>query len=381
VRYTRLLMVLISTGILLGFSLSFAVAQNPSLETATATLSAQQATATIMSLYQYATFAAGGPITDETPAPDPDPLDWPLPVPTADQIDDGRVCNATLKDLVLHRPFARLVDTGATANPPTACDWVVVAQAYLARKDQFEPAPANGKRALQNALSLNPAVAVNEYLLDGYQTIITKAPFYGDYGYLRFVKAPPFASQPITQAEIQFVWDGGEEEPVQKIEYTITIAEADSKYPLVTGTLKTRRKKGVYGQYSTPIANDGSIRGTIDPALIQALGPSLVDLIPVNNLVRYADCVLNHPDWHVKLNFKDGTQLEMVTNKSTLYFSGGPWQTTIAGQKYIQFGTTFLSALESITDALKMPHGTISIPPLCDRNNIFDHLYGEVDKQ
>jgi hypothetical protein len=293
-----------------------------------------------------------------TNVPDPEALGWPLTLPSREQIDAARHCD--VESLLKSRSDATLDNPLSESNSPTACDWAVVAAAYAKRADdKSEKASTNGKLAYLRAIMVNPAFAAYDDLLGAYRGL---------------VNAPPFASQPITKVEMRFEWSGGLAVPVQQIDYKITITKADTKRPVVSGTLKTLREKGTHDQDSTPIANDGAIRGTVDPALIQALGPSLVDLVPVNYFVNYLACTDNYPDWHVKLTFKDGTQLELFTNKSNAYFAGGPWQTTIDGQKYIQFGPEFLNSLSDLTSALKMPHGATGAMS-CGGGSIFERVY------
>ena len=59
------------------------------------------------------------------------------------------------------------------------------------------------------------------------------------------------------------------------------------------------------------------------------------------------------------MTFKDGSSINMVTNESNMLHSGGPWQTTIDGQDYMQREAQFLTAMLDIQEALELPYGWV----------------------
>ena len=66
-------------------------------------------------------------------------------------------------------------------------------------------------------------------------------------------------------------------------------------------------------------------------------------------------CSDDYPEWTVTLTFKDATTLKLVTNGSNIFYSGGPWQTEIDKQNYVQYSGAFLDALAAIGTTLQLP--------------------------
>lgn len=271
----------------------------------------------------------------------PKSLDWPLAIPTEKQIAEARACDP--KKLLVGRTDATIDDPKAPVNPPTACDWAVVAVKYFGSGNE-EP-PIEGKRAFLKAVALNATFAFHRQL-------------FSYFGSTPVVKAPPFSKSSITRLQIELVWSGGIQVHIGAIKYRIVITQANTKRPVVSGTLKTEREDQIKDDAATPVAADGPITGTIDTVLVQAVGPALTDLVPVKNDFSFVPCTDNYPDWHVDVTFKDGTRLKLVTNGSNVYFTGGPWETTIGKQKYVQYSAGVLAAIANIAKALKMPFGS-----------------------
>lgn len=297
---------------------------------------------------------------------EPEALEWPVKAPTKAQIEEARQC--ALEVLIKERYGG--VSTGNLASkfkPVTACDWAALAAAYASNAGENNPIPPGGKDAFLHAVRLNGAIAFVQPLLGHY------------FGKISAVKAPLISTQPVVRAEITLAWGGGLQVAIYKIDYRIIVTQGNSNRPVVSGTLKTGKEGKVTEQNSTPIAPDGRISGTIDSKLVQQLGTSLTDLFPIPRFVTQLPCTDNYPDWKVKLTFKDGTVLDLITNRSNIYFAGGPWQTTINKQKYIQYSGKFLEAILDITRALKMPYGTTEAMFCGGIDDPFGDIFGKAE--
>jgi hypothetical protein len=262
--------------------------------------------------------------TGPTPTPVPpkiNRLPWPLKPVTDVQLQEARNCNA--------ESLANKLNVIGTKTPVpasnAACDWAALAVAYAKLKKEEQPPPDAGIAAFQQAISQNSALAFTLPLLRGY------------FGTQGMIDAPPFASQPIVRAEIKHTFSGIGDQ----VAFSFVITNADSTKPVVSGESGVDTKK--------------KITGTIDKKLVQALGSALTDFVPMRNQFSQVVCYDDYPDWTVTLTFKDGTTLKLVTNESNIYFSGGPWQTEIDKQNYMQYSAAFLIALLDIRKALKLP--------------------------
>ncbi len=245
------------------------------------------------------------------------PLDWPLPVPDGTMVDDALAC-----------------DLETSYSPTSACDWAVLAVAFSERTQDKDELPEKALQAFRRAVAGNAALSFRKELMGG-----------GYFSAKSLVKAPPFSSQPITQVYIELAWGGGIGVPTYNINYNVTISGAESSRPVVSGSLETKGE--------TPVKR--ALTGTVAASLVQALGPALTDLLPIKRQFTLTPCTDNYPDWKVSLTFKDGTTLKLATNKSNFLFAGGPWQTEIDQQVYVQYSAEFLVALRKITDALGLP--------------------------
>lgn len=227
-------------------------------------------------------------------------------------------------------------------SPESACDWAALAVAYanLAENDGTE-LPEAGKEAFVAAVLSNPALAFAPLM------------FFGYYNALPLVEPPPLAEQAITEVVMDYLWGGMGEQ----VNYRATISEANLE-PIVSGSLDIEPSFfGVSEGTPTPAPTQSRLTGTLDVDLVQALGPALSDLLPIASQFSSQPCWDNYPDWTVSLTFEDGTQIEMITNNSNWIGVGGPWQTTIEGQDYMQYSSAFVLALLDITEELELPLG------------------------
>src|SRR5215467_1242894 len=107
-----------------------------------------------------ATTAATGVATAAASAYDgTTPLDWPVAMPSKDQIEEARACD--LKGLPAERYPANLTSAQLedAFKPETPCDWAVLAVAYTSRLKERAAVPEEGKRAFRLAVAGNAALA------------------------------------------------------------------------------------------------------------------------------------------------------------------------------------------------------------------------------
>jgi hypothetical protein len=249
-------------------------------------------------------------------------------------VDDALACD--LEKLPADRYPQKLAisDLESSYGPTSACDWAVLAVAFSERTQDKDELPEKALQAFRRAVAGNAALAFRKELMGR-----------GYFSAKSLVKAPPFSSQPITQVYIELAWGGGIGVPTYNINYNVTITGAESSRPVVSGSLETKGE--------TPVKR--ALTGTVAASLVQALGPALTDLLPIKRQFTLTPCTDNYPDWKVSLTFKDGATLKLTTNKSNFLFAGGPWQTEIDQQVYVQYSAEFLVALRKITDALGLP--------------------------
>lgn len=260
--------------------------------------------------------------TTATPTPsadlDPERLAFPLTPPTDEQIKEAKACDLTDRPKALPRNF----------SPETACDWAMLAVAYANRAGKSDNVSPDAREALVKAISMNAAFSQALPLLAGY------------FGKVTIVEAPAIFQQPITSIKVEHSFSA----LGPSLKYLYTITDADTSAPVVKGT-------------STVNEAEKAISGTVDSKLVQALAAALTDLMPIRARFSLAPCWDDYPDWKVSLTFKDGTTLDLETNRSNVLFHGGPWQVVINDQRYMQFSPAFLEAALEITKALKLPLG------------------------
>ncbi|MCE2396699.1 hypothetical protein J4G02_19395 [Candidatus Poribacteria bacterium] len=266
------------------------------------------------------------------------PANWPITPLTGAEIEEVSQCR--LEEIAAERyPNDNLksvsIDELPDAySPKSACDWAVLATAYAERVLDDDALPESAKEAFIEAISRN------------YGFAVTAPLFYRYFGEVSLVESPPFVKQEITAVKIDYTWVGlaGSGEP-EKFSYSVKIEQAHTK-PVVSAT--------VIPESSVPNLS----LEALDPDKIQALGPALADLLPIESQFEFVVCTDNYPDWSISLTFKDGTQLDLITNGSNFLFAGGPWQTKIDGQNYVQFSFGFVEAIIDLFEALGLPFGS-----------------------
>ncbi|HEY9604638.1 MAG TPA: hypothetical protein V6C85_23735 [Allocoleopsis sp.] len=259
----------------------------------------------------------------------PLPIEWSIPPLTNEQLAAVRACD--IRKLESDR-YPTTLTTGELLKahtPNSDCDWAVLAWAYAKRTEKGEAVPEQGKLALAKAIANNPGFVLASPIFSSY------------FGEISLVKAPPFARREITAVKIEYQWGGLGE----FVGYTVNITQANAK-PVVSGTAK-----------QGPFGNKPQIPGSIDKNKVQALAPALTDLLPIDSQFEMTVCTDNYPNWTVSLTFEDGTTLELVTQGSNFMYAGGPWQTKIGQQNYVQYSPAFIKALSGIVEDLKLPWG------------------------
>jgi hypothetical protein len=264
---------------------------------------------------------------------------WPLPPPTSEQTQDVRECD--FESLAAERYSGSWSVTGLDEMyaPETGCDWAVLAATYIGRINEDDPVPEIVQQSLEHLLHSNAAF------------VMVNPIFYPYFGRVGLVQPPPFTDHAITDVEISYDWTGLGE----RVHYIVEISEADSDPQAII-----RPARSAFFR-----ARD------VDMCLVQALGPALSDLVPVDSQFSLRPCTDNSPEWTVVLTFADSTTVELTTNGSNFLSGGGPWQTNIDGQNYVQCSATFLEALGDIIKALDLPWGQPAGMTCFQREEVF----------
>lgn len=264
-------------------------------------------------------------LSPASPIPAPLPAaEWPVLPLTEQEIASVNECD--IEGIASeHYPDTIMTDDlQSVFAPQTGCEWAALALAYAYRLDDAESLSEAARGAFSQAVSRNFGFA--------FATPI----FYSYFGTTPLVEAPDFAQQEITDVDIEYNW-AGLGDPV---DYALEIHQANT-----TPTFSVN-----------PDRLSTSLRTGIDKQLLQALGPALTDLLPVESRFTLSPCFDNYPDWDVTLTFADGAEINLATDSNFLYF-GGPWFAEIDHQSYVQYSTAFAEALRELVLALGLPIG------------------------
>jgi hypothetical protein len=277
------------------------------------------------------------------------PMAWPVTMPTDKQIEEVKSCS--VEELAETRypesmPYGQL-ESGYPVH--SACDWAALAVAYYNHFESEDSMTEEGKRAFIQAVLQNPAYAFKMPL------------FYMYFGCFNLAAPPPFAGQPITSLTIDYEWSGMGEPSYVK--YHINITQANSSKEKIQITLNTQ-----------PGETAKQANHEISPSLVQAIRPALMDFLPVGSPFELGYCSDNYPQWQAKLTFLDGTKITLDTHNSNLFHPGGPWQTQIDGQNYLQFSPALLGVFTDLLDALNLPLGQ-PMSAACHADDVFDLAY------
>ena len=281
------------------------------------------------------------------------PASWPVKPLTMGQIEE--ISNCRLEGLADKRypkigGSVSIDELPDAYSPRSACDWAVLAMAYIERISEGDALPEPAKEAFIETISRN------------YGFALAISLFYSYFDEVFLVEPPPFVKQEIATVEIDYTWVGlalsGEPE---EFSYSVRIDQAHTQ-SIVSAT--------AIPESSAP---NLSLEG-LDRDKVQALGPALTDLLPIESQVEYVVCTDNYPDWSVSLTFKDGTQLDLTTNGSNFLYAGGPCQTKIDNQNYVQFSFGFVEAISDLFEALGLPFGSPAAM-YCEGETLFEKAF------
>lgn len=135
----------------------------------------------------------------------------------------------------------------------------------------------------------------------------------------------------------------------------VIITHADTDHPVVTGQIHEDTNYVEEGQ--TPLPPNRPPSSAVDPKLVQALGASLTDLVPIDAQFNAIACYDYYPDWDVLLVYADGTTVSLATNGTNFLGGGGPWQVAINGQNYLHVSDAIPSAIDALARSLGIPGG------------------------
>ncbi|MFT3895528.1 MAG: hypothetical protein QM730_28235 [Anaerolineales bacterium] len=230
--------------------------------------------------------------------------------------------------------------------PENSCDWASLAYAYTQRLNDDDEIPVIAKNAFGKAVTENIGFAFSRPLF--YR-------FY--YDNFTIIEPPDVLKQEITAVKIEYTWGGMGDQ----VEYTVNIKQADTD-PVVS--LKNY----------TPATLKESAKTKVSKDSVQALGNSLINLVPIDSQFSLIPCYDNYPDWTVILTMKDGATLELKTKESNMIYIGGPWQTNIDGQNYVQYSIEFIKALDTLIREIGLSYGE-PMAMTCSGQDVFELAY------
>lgn len=267
---------------------------------------------------------------------------FPMPPLTKEEILEVADCD--IKALASTRYPQTVGEEGLLQafGPASNCDWAVLSYAY-AERNQGDMPSSPGVEALSHAISGNWAYAMATQL------------YYPYFGTVHIVDNAGTKYPEITRADVTYDWTGlGDPGRVQ---FAFSIEQADTE-PTVT------RRAG-----SIP---DGK---AVSKEAIQDLSNGLNDLLPVDSRIQVVPCTDNYPTWEVKLRFTDGSTLDLESSSNVLGF-GGPWETEIDGQVYVQYGPEFAVKLYRVIDELGLELGQPAAWT-CFETPVFEQAFGQ----
>ena len=79
-------------------------------------------------------------------------------------------------------------------------------------------------------------------------------------------------------------------------------------------------------------------------------------MVPIESEIQIVPCTDNFPQWRMTITFADDTKITFDTTSNFLSV-GGPWETTIDGQTYIQYSSAIPEKIGNLVKALELPVG------------------------
>ena len=280
------------------------------------------------------------------------PAKWPMPPLTEEQIDEVKQCD--VDTLMAERyPYTLTMENiSAAYRPQSACDWAVLASAYSEHIYYIESLPEPAEQAFSTAVGSNPGF------------VFIPPIFHGYFGKFSLVEAP-FIDAELSAMQIRYYYDNfglGLESFTYTVDITAVTTDPQASVSATPGAL------GFLVDETSLVGMD------VDQDILQALVTSLADFLPVQSQFTLHPCYDNNPYWIVSLEFDNGTVLDLTTNGSNFLHAGGPWQTEIDGQNYVQFSSAFLQALIDVVYELELPLGQ-PIATACVSDSIFDKAF------
>ncbi len=268
-------------------------------------------------------------------AQDEDEIDYlfqfPLPAPSDAQIQEAYDC-----ELPIEADTIDLTPSTLNIDDMSACELAIEAIKLAVPSREAGDMPDAAKDMLVKAITGNPAMAQKLAMLVYF------------FGKVNLVSPPDFTDQPITQVKISYGFFG----LGNSVAYDLTIDNADS-IPVVSGD--------IFNDALTDKAkDDGSTElrvSTLEPELLQAFAPALRDWMPIGEYFNIINCFDYYPDWEITLTFEDETEITLTTDGSNIIGLGGPYQTTIDEQAYMQHSAAIEDVLIPIFEALELPFG------------------------
>lgn len=267
-------------------------------------------------------------------------VEFPLPMLRQEQIQE--VADCKIEELASTR-YPEDVDSADLAKsftPESNCDWAILAYSYAVRNDNESPSLL-GLDAFEKATVGNYGFALSSLFA-----------YY--FGSVPLVTIPDFADQEIEKVEINYTWTGLGEP--SKIEHSVMIDHANAN-PIISSR-----------------TDSISSNITVDKAVIQDLKNGLNDLLPIDSEIQLIYCFDNYPEWLVTLTFDDGTKIDMKSNSNFL-FIGGPWQTEIDEQIYLQYSPAFAIKMGNLVKSIKLPLGEPAAMS-CFGGVVFENAFG-----
>jgi hypothetical protein len=274
------------------------------------------------------------------------PLDWGLAPLSEEQEKQVMECDVEKLAKEKYPEQYKIDELSNLFEPSTGCEWATLAYAYTLRLSDGEEIPEIAKNAFGKAITDNPGYAFSSPLFYWY--------FYDSF---IIVKQPQLFDQQITKVKIEYQWDGMGD----PVKYTIDIRQADTNPSVVVSNYE-----------SASLAQN--LKTKLNKDLVQALGKSLTNLLPIRSQFSLVTCTDSNPDWTITITLKDGTVIVLKTNGSNMINIGGPWQTNIDGQNYMQYSIDFVKAVHNIIQEIGLTYGEPR-GMFCHPVNVLDLAY------
>jgi hypothetical protein len=259
------------------------------------------------------------------------PLPWNTISFSEEQLHEAQICD--IMGLADQRYPSSLSneDLIYAFEPQSSCDWAVLAFAYvrIAEEAGEDTLPEIAHNAFAKAVSENPAMLFSTYIFYTYSFVD-----------MEIVDLPPLSETEISKVRVEYVYYGIGDE----VQYTFEIRQANTSPTVV---MITNSLEGEEAQINT----------AIDIETVQALGKSLINLLPIEEQFSIVPCTDTSPDWVVTITQVDGNEIVLKNHQSNMIRIGGPWQTNIDGQDYVQFSLEFIIALDEIIKETGLRHG------------------------